>query len=66
MVKGLVIIIAVATAAAFGFPLLEKFEFARLPGDIAVERPDFQFYLPLATSIVLSALLTVAFWLLNR
>ena len=31
----------------------------RLPGDIRVEKDNFRFYFPLATSIILSILLTV-------
>jgi len=38
----------------------------RLPGDIVVERPGFRFYFPLATSILLSLLLSAVFWLLRR
>jgi hypothetical protein len=38
----------------------------RLPGDIVVERPGFRFYRPLATSLLLSLLLSAVFWLLRR
>ncbi len=38
----------------------------RLPGDIIIHRKNFTFYLPLATSILLSLLLTLIFWLLRR
>jgi hypothetical protein len=38
----------------------------RLPGDIAVQRGSWSFYFPLATSIVLSLLLTVAVNLFMR
>ena len=38
----------------------------RLPGDIYVERENFRFYFPLATSILLSLLLTLALWLFRR
>ncbi len=38
----------------------------RLPGDIVVERPGFRFYFPLGTSIVLSVLLTLVFWILSK
>ncbi len=38
----------------------------RLPGDIVVEREKFRFYFPLATSILLSIVLTLVFWLLGR
>lgn len=38
----------------------------RLPGDIVVERGNFRFYLPLATSLLLSLVLTGILWLLRR
>ncbi|MEW5978025.1 MAG: DUF2905 domain-containing protein [Acidobacteriota bacterium] len=38
----------------------------RLPGDIFVKRENFSFYFPLTTSIVLSLLLTLVFWLFSK
>lgn len=38
----------------------------RLPGDIHVQRGNWTFYFPLATSIVISVVLTLAFWLFGR
>ena len=37
----------------------EKLGLGRLPGDIVVERKGFRFYAPVATSILLSLLLTL-------
>jgi hypothetical protein len=38
----------------------------RLPGDIRIERPGFQFYAPLMTSLLLSVGLTLALWLWHK
>jgi hypothetical protein len=38
----------------------------RLPGDIVVRGKNSVFYFPLATSILLSVLLSVILWLFNR
>jgi hypothetical protein len=38
----------------------------RLPGDIVVRRPNFTFYFPVVTSILLSILLTVILWFFQR
>jgi len=38
----------------------------RLPGDIRIERDNFSFYFPLATSILVSLLLSLLFWLFRR
>ena len=40
-------------AAKFGLPL------GRLPGDIRIEREGFSFYFPLASSILVSIVLTI-------
>lgn len=44
----------------FGLPLF------RLPGDIYIRRGSFSFYFPLATSILLSIILTLIFALFRR
>lgn len=36
-----------------------------LPGDIAISRPGFTFIFPVATSILLSLLLTLILWLIS-
>jgi len=38
----------------------------RLPGDIFVHRDNFSFYFPLTTSILVSVLLSLVFFLLRR
>lgn len=38
----------------------------RLPGDIFIQKRNFTFYFPLATSILISIILTFIFWLLGR
>jgi predicted MFS family arabinose efflux permease len=53
-------ITAVGVSLMLGVPL------GRLPGDIVVRRGNFSFYLPLATSIVVSLLLTLVLSLFRR
>jgi len=48
------------------WPLLQRLGLGRLPGDIVVEREHFRFYFPLATSILVSVVLTLLLWLLRR
>lgn len=38
----------------------------RLPGDIYVKRNNFTFYFPLATSILISLVLSFILWLLRK
>ena len=56
----------VLLAAGLLWPVITRLGLGRLPGDIVVERPNFRFYFPLATSLVISAVLTLLFWLFRR
>jgi hypothetical protein len=38
----------------------------RLPGDIYIKRERFSFYFPIGTSLLLSVLLTILFYLFGR
>jgi len=38
----------------------------RLPGDIIIKREKFTFYFPLATSVIISIILTVLFTLFRK
>lgn len=44
-----------------GVPFIGK-----LPGDIFIQKKNFTFYFPLATSLLLSVILSVLFYFLNR
>jgi Protein of unknown function (DUF2905) len=52
--------------AGLGVIMMLGVPFGRLPGDVVVQRGNFSFYFPLATSIVLSILLTLLFALFRR
>ncbi len=56
-------IILIAGVVLTFFPRLNFF--GRLPGDITVKKENFSFYFPIVTSIVLSVLLTLIFWIIN-
>ncbi len=62
-VGALFVILGLVLVIADRFPGLR---IGRLPGDIAVERGRFKLYFPLATSILLSLLLTLIMWLIGR
>ncbi|HLG22211.1 MAG TPA: DUF2905 domain-containing protein [Candidatus Manganitrophaceae bacterium] len=38
----------------------------KLPGDIIIQRKNFTFYFPLATGLLISAVLSLLFWLLSK
>ena len=38
----------------------------RLPGDIVVQRGNFSFYFPIVTCVIVSIIVSLILWLLNR
>jgi hypothetical protein len=38
----------------------------RLPGDLYIQKKNFTFYFPITTSILISILLSLIFWLWSR
>ena len=64
--RSLIILGLVLVAAGFLRPFLSKMGLGRLPGDIAIERDGFRLYIPIVTSLLISALLSLLFWLFRR
>jgi prepilin signal peptidase PulO-like enzyme (type II secretory pathway) len=56
----------VLVVAELLWPLFQKIGLGRLPGDFVIERGNVRLYLPLGTSILISLVLSLLFWLLNR
>jgi hypothetical protein len=52
--------------AGLGLLVMLGIPIGRLPGDIYVRRGNFSFYFPLATSIVVSIILTLVIALFRR
>jgi hypothetical protein len=66
MAKFLITLGIVLVILGLAWPLLGRLGLGRLPGDIVIERDGFTFYLPLATSLLVSAVLTLLLWLIGR
>jgi hypothetical protein len=56
----------VLVAVGLLWPLVAKLGLGRLPGDIVIERENFRLYLPIGTSVLISAILSLILWLLSR
>jgi len=62
IITGLVLVAAgLLLALAPRFPWLGK-----LPGDILIQRANMTFYLPLATSLLVSLVLSLLVWLFRK
>jgi Protein of unknown function (DUF2905) len=48
------------------WPWLSRLGLGRWPGDIVIQHDAFRFYFPIVTCLVVSVLLSLILWLLNR
>jgi len=64
--KLLVILGLVLVAVGLVWPFITKLGLGRLPGDILIERGNFRLYIPLVTSLLISAVLSLILWFINR
>ena len=63
---GKLLVIVGRGIAAVGLAMILGVPFGRLPGDLYWRRGNFSFYFPLATSILLSIILTLLFSFFRR
>ena len=66
MQRTLIVVGLVLLVAGLAWPWLSKLPFGRLPGDFSVERDNFSFFFPLATSVVVSIVISVLIWLFRK
>lgn len=66
MSRTLIIIGLVIILVGLLWPWIQKLGLGRLPGDIAVEKENVKFYFPIVTSIIISVVLTILFWLFRK
>lgn len=65
--KILLVVGIVIALAGLAFMLGGKIPWlGRLPGDLTLKGKNYTFYFPLATSIVVSIILSIIFYLINR
>ena len=63
---GKLLLIAGLVIAAVGLLMMMGLPIGRLPGDISWRRGNATFYFPIVTSIILSVLLSLVLYILNR
>jgi hypothetical protein len=67
MARILIILGVVLIAIGLALLLFQKTPFlGRLPGDFVIKREHFTFYLPLATSIILSIIISLVLYLISK
>ena len=65
MSRHLIIFGLVLVAVGVLWPVIAKLGLGRLPGDLVIERENFRLYIPIATSLLISLLLSVVLWFVN-
>lgn len=63
MLKWLVTLLIVLFALGLLSPVLAKLGLGRLPGDLEVQHRGRKFYVPLATSVIFSLVITLLLWM---
>jgi ribose/xylose/arabinose/galactoside ABC-type transport system permease subunit len=53
----------VLVVLGLAWPWLQKSGLGRLPGDFVIERGNFRLHFPLTTSIIVSLIVSLLFWL---
>jgi Protein of unknown function (DUF2905) len=66
LARWLIVLGVVLVLAGLLWPWLTRLGLGRLPGDIVIERENLRFYLPITTSILISIVLSLILWLINR
>jgi hypothetical protein len=66
MSRTLIVIGLLLVVAGVFWPWLDRIGLGRLPGDIIIEGEKFTFYAPVTTGILVSIVLSLILWFLNR
>ncbi|TMH38244.1 MAG: DUF2905 domain-containing protein [Betaproteobacteria bacterium] len=66
MARFLITLGVIFVVAGLAWPLLSKLGLGRLPGDIHIEREGFSFFFPITTGLIISAVVSLIFWLLRK
>ena len=66
MSRLLVTLGAIVIIAGLAWPWVRRLPLFRLPGDIVINRPGFQFFFPLTTMLLLSLIVSILAWVFRR
>ncbi|MCU0614453.1 MAG: DUF2905 domain-containing protein [Desulfobacterales bacterium] len=66
MRNALIIIGIIILVVGILWPWLGKIPLGRLPGDILIDRPGFKLYIPIATMILISILISLILWIFRK
>ena len=50
----------------FLWPWISKLPIGKLPGDIVVDKPNFKFFFPITSMILISVVISFIIWLIKK
>lgn len=66
MARTLILLGLALVVAGLLWPVLTRLGLGRLPGDLVIRQKGFTFYLPLATCLLISLVISVLAWIFRR
>ena len=66
MSRILIVLGAALILIGLGWPWVRRLPLFKLPGDIVIDRPGFQFFFPITTMLIVSLLVSILAWIFRR
>ena len=66
MSRILVVLGAALILIGLGWPWVKRLPLFKLPGDIIIDRPGFQFFFPITTMLIISLVVSILAWIFRR
>lgn len=66
MNRSLVLVGIGCILCGLAWPWLRQLPLGRLPGDIVIQRENFRLFLPVTSSVLISLVISLLFWLFKK
>lgn len=66
MSRILIVLGASLILIGLAWPWVRRLPLFKLPGDIVIDRPGFQFFFPITTMLILSLVISILAWVFRR
>lgn len=66
MSRILIVLGALLVLIGVAWPWVRRLPLFKLPGDIVIDRPGFQFFFPITTMLLVSLVISVLAWIFRR
>jgi hypothetical protein len=64
--KILIAVGIIIVVIGFLWPWISKLPIGKLPGDIVVDKPNFKFFFPITSMILISVVISFIIWLIKK